>query len=406
MVKNRSAMAGAMLATLAAASLAQERAISDGVVKIGVLTDMTGAYADITGAGSVLATRMAVADFVVQNKPSFKVEVVTADHQNKPDVASNIAREWFERDGVDMITEVVTSSVALAVSKVAQASGKLVTITGAATADLTGKDCNAATMHWVYDTYALAVAAPTSIVKAGGTSWYFVTADYAFGHALESAAATGVRTGGGEVVGSSRYPFPGTDFSSYLLKAQASKAKVIGLANAGTDLINSVKQAGEFGITGKQQVVGLLLTALDVHAIGLEASQGMFATEAWYWDLNDDTRSWAKRFHEQHKRMPSMMQAGTYSSVYHYLKSVHATGTDAGAAVRSKMEELPINDMFAKNGRLRRDGRMVHDMYLLQVKTPAESKYPWDYYKLIQTIPGDSAFRPMDKGNCPLVAAK
>jgi branched-chain amino acid transport system substrate-binding protein len=376
---------------------------SDGVVKIGVLTDMSGAYSDLGGPGSVIAVQMAIDDFVEQEKPTFKVEMVYADHQNKADIAANKAREWYERDGVGAMAELNNSAVALAVQKIGKQSNKLVLISGAGSTRITNEDCNDVTVHWSYDTYALANGTAKVIMRQGGKTWFFLTADYSFGLSLEKDSSYVVIANGGTVLGSARYPFPGTDFSSFLLKAQASGAQVIGLANAGTDTTNSIKQAVEFGVTPKQRLAGLLMSIMDVDSVGLKAAQGMYLTEGFYWDLNDETRTWSRRFYEQHKRMPTMFQAGDYSSVMHYLKAVKAANSDDAQKVMAQMKKTPVNDFFARNGRIRDDGRMVHDMYVFQVKTPAESTGPWDYYKLIATIPGDEAFQPLSASRCPLV---
>jgi branched-chain amino acid transport system substrate-binding protein len=375
----------------------------DGVVKIGVLTDMSGTYSDISGQGAVVATQMAIDDFVAREKPSFKVELVYADHQNKGDIAADKAREWFERDGVDLVTDLVTSSTALAVQKIGKEKNRLVFVSGAASTKITNEECNDVTVHWTYDTYALADGTAKYVVKNGGKTWFFLTADYAFGQSLEKDASDVIRANGGTVLGSVRHPFPGTDFSSFLLKAQASGAQVIGLANAGTDTTNSIKQAAEFGITPKQSLAGLLVFISDVHSLGLKATQGMYLTEGFYWDLNDETRAWSKRFFEKQKKMPTMAQAGDYSSVMHYLKAVKAVGTDDPQKVMAQMKKTPVNDFFAKNGHIRDDGRMVHEMYLFQVKKPSESTAPWDYYKLIATIPSDEAFQPLSASRCPLI---
>jgi branched-chain amino acid transport system substrate-binding protein len=377
--------------------------VSDGVVKIGVLTDMSGTYSDISGQGAVVATQMAIDDFVAAEKPAFKVEMVYADHQNKGDIAADKARQWFERDGVDVVTDLVTSSTALAVQKLGKEKNKLVFVSGAASTRITNEDCNDVTVHWTYDTYALADGTAKYVVKNGGKTWFFLTADYAFGQSLEKDASDVVVANGGKVLGSVRHPFPGTDFSSFLLKAQASGAQVIGLANAGTDTTNSIKQAAEFGVTPKQSLAGLLVFISDVHALGLKTAQGMYLTEGFYWDLNDETRAWSKRFSEKFKKMPTMAQAGDYSSVMHYLKAVKAVNSDDAQKVMAQMKKTPVNDFFAKNGYIRDDGRMVHDMYLFQVKKPSESKGPWDYYKLIATIPGDEAFQPLSASRCPLI---
>jgi len=377
--------------------------VSDGVVKIGVLTDLSGTYSDLAGNGSVIAARMAVEDFQKQAKSPFKIEIVSADHQNKGDLASNKAREWFERDGVDMITDLVTTSTALAVMPVAKEKNRITMVSGAASTLITGKNCTDTNVHYTYDTYALAVGTGKAVVKQGGDTWFFLTADYAFGHSLEKDTGDVVIANGGKVLGSVRHPFPGTDFSSFLLKAQASGAKVIGLANAGTDTTNSIKQAAEFGITPKQTLAGLLMFITDVNTLGLKTAQGMYLTEGFYWDLNDETRAWSKRFFERHKKMPTMVHAGIYSSTMHYLQAVLAAGTDDTKVVMAKMKSTPVNDFFAKNARIRDDGRLVHDFYLLQVKKPEESKYPWDYYHVRQTIPANDAVVPIAKSECPLV---
>ncbi len=390
----------AALATLSAGAQAQ---ISGGVVKIGVLTDLSGTYSDLAGSGAVLATKMAVEDFIAKEKPNFKIEVVSADHQNKADIASNKAREWFEREGVDTATELVTTSVALAVMKVAKEKERIALMSGPASTPITNEQCNDVTVHYTYDTYALANGTAKAVTKQGGRSWFFLTADYAFGQALEKDAAAVVTANGGKVLGSVRHPFPGSDFSSFLLKAQSSGAQVIGLANAGADTTNAIKQAAEFGITPTQSLAGLLMFITDIHSLGLRTTQGMYLTEGFYWDLNDETRAWSKRFFGVQKKMPTMVQAGQYSSVYHYLSAIKAVGTDDTKKVMAQMKKMPINDFFAKNGTIREDGRMVHDMYLMQVKKPSESKYPWDYYNVRQTIPAAEAFQPLSQSRCPLV---
>ena len=398
-----SALAAASGVVLSQQKPAAGGKISDGVVKIGILTDLSGLYSDLSGAGSVIAARMAIEDFQAREKPGFKIELVSADHQNKGDVASNKAREWFERDNVDMIGDLVTTSTALAVMPIAKEKNRITIVSGAASTGITGKACTDTNIHYVYDTYALANGTGKAVVKQGGDSWFFLTADYAFGHALERDTSAVVQANGGKVMGSVRHPFPGTDFSSFLLKAQSSGAKVIGLANAGTDTTNSIKQAAEFGITPKQSLAGLLMFLTDVHSLGLKTTQGMYLTEGFYWDLNADTRVWSKRFFERHKKMPTMVQAGIYSSTMHYLNAVKAAGTDEAQAVMKKMKETPINDFFAKNGRIREDGRHVHDFYLLQVKKPEESKGAWDYYHVRQTIPAADAVLAADKSECALL---
>jgi len=394
------AQAAALSALIAGTAQAQ---VSDGMVKIGVLTDLSGTYSDLAGKGAVLATKMAIDDFVAKEKPSFKVELVSADHQNKGDIAANKAREWFEKDKVDMATEMVTTSVALAVQKIAKDKNRIALMSGPGSTAITNENCNDVSVHWTYDTYALANGTAKAVTQAGGKKWFFLTADYAFGHALEKDATDVVKANGGEVMGSVRHPFPGNDFSSYLLKAQSSGAQVIGLANAGGDTINSIKQAAEFGITPKQSLAGLLVFITDVHSLGLKNTQNMFLTEGFYWDLNDETRAWSKRFFDLHKRMPTMVQAGQYSSTMHYLKAVKAINSDDTAKVMAQMKKTPVNDFFAKNGKIRDDGRMVHDMYLLQVKKPSESKTPWDYYHVKATIPAAEAFQPLSASRCPLI---
>ena len=373
-------------------------------IKIGVLNDRSGIYSDLSGEGSVIAARMAVEDFGANSK-GIKVEIVSADHQNKPDIASNIARQWIDQDGVDVIADLPTSSAALAVSEVVREKNKILLVTTAATSDLTGAKCSPNTVHWTYDTWALAHGTGKAMVEQGGKKWFFITADYAFGQALERDTAAVVKASGGEVVGSVKHPFPGQDFSSFLLQAQSSGAQVIGLANAGGDTINSIKQAAEFGITqGGQKLAGLLIFITDVHALGLETAQGLVLTEAFYWDKDDGTRAFAKRFGERFGgKMPSMVHAGAYASVLHYLKAVAALKSKDPKAVMAKMKEMPSDDPLFGKGQIRADGRHVHDMYLVEVKKPEESKGPWDYYKTLATIPAGQAFRPLDQGGCPLV---
>ena len=392
---------------LVAAAGAQAQ-ISGNVVKIGVMNDMSGVYADIGGPGSTLAAKMAVEDYLKTTKSSLKVEVVSADHQNKPDVGSNIARKWYDTDGVDMIVDVPTSSVGLAINQVTKEKGKAYVNTGSATSDLTGKDCSPNTVHWLYDTWMLAHGTGSAVVKSGGDTWYFLTADYAFGHALERDTSEVVKASGGKILGSVKVPLNTQDFSSFLLQAQSSKAKIIGLANAGGDTINSIKQAAEFGIVkGGQKLAGLLVFLPDVHGLGLNTAQGLQITESWYWDLNDASRAFAKRFAAQHGgKYPSSDHAGVYAGVLHYLKAVDAAKTDDGTKVVAKMKELPTDDPLFGKGSIRADGRKIHPVYLFEVKKPSESKGPYDYYKVLQTIPADKAFRPIDQGNCPLVAKK
>jgi branched-chain amino acid transport system substrate-binding protein len=389
---------------LALVTSSAQAQISDGVIKIGVLNDQSGTYADLAGPGSVVAARMAVEDFGAAAK-GMKVEIVSADHQNKPDVGSNIARQWYDVDKVDLILDVPTSSVVLAVNQIAREKNKALIVSTGATSDLTGKACSPNAIHWTYDTWALANGTGSAIVKTGGDTWFFLTADYAFGHALERDTEAVVLKNGGKVLGKVRHPFPSSDFSSFLLQAQASRAKVIGLANAGADTTNAIKQGAEFGIVkGGQQFAGLLVFLTDVHALGLEKAQGLVLTEAFYWDLNDKTRAWSKRFAERHKgAMPTMVQAGVYSATLHYLKAVEALKSDDGPKVIAKMKEMPTDDPLFGKGTVRADGRKIHPMYLFEVKKPAESKGPWDYYKVRATIPADQAFRPLDQGECPLV---
>lgn len=391
---------GAVCAAFALPATAQ--VVSDNLVKIGVLTDMSGVYSEIAGQGSVAAAKMAVEDFggKVLGKP---IEVISSDHQNKPDIAVSKAREWFDTQKVDMIADLVTSSVGIAVQRLGKEQNRITINSGAASTALTNKECTPTGAHWVYDTYALATGTGNAMVKDGGDSWFFVTADYAFGHSLEGEVTKVVKAANGKVMGSARHPLSTPDFSSFLLQGQNSGAKVMGLANAGGDLTNAIKQAREFGITPKQRLAALLMFISDVHSLGLETAQNLYLTEGFYWDLDNDTRAWSKRFFEKQKKMPTMVHAGVYSSVMHYLKAVKAANTDEAGAVMAKMRELPVQDFFAKNGKLRADGRMIHDMYLMQVKKPAESKYAWDYYRVVRTIPADQAFQPLDRSECPLV---
>ncbi|TDR93540.1 ABC transporter substrate-binding protein [Enterovirga rhinocerotis] len=387
---------------LVLAPFAAQAQVSGNTVKIGVLNDQSGIYADFGGKWSAEAARMAVADFggKVLNVP---VEIVSADHQNKPDIASNIARSWYDNDGVDAIVELTASSVALAIQQLSLEKKKITMVSGAATSDLTGKACTPYGFHWAYDTRALAVGTGGSLVEAGGDSWFFLTADYAFGHALEADVSKYVKSKGGKVLGAVRHPLATNDFSSFLLQAQASKAKIVGLANAGLDTNNSIKAAAEFGIVqGGQRLAALLLTLAEVHGLGLQAAQGIVLTEGFYWDMDDQTRAFSKRFFEKTGRMPNMVQAGTYSSVLQYLKAVQAAGTDNADAVAKKLRELPVDDFFAKGGKVLPNGRMVHDMYLFQVKSPGESKQPWDYYKQLATIKGEQAFATLAESGCSL----
>jgi len=396
------AAVAAALATGMTVATAQQGKLSDDVLKIGVLTDMSGLYADFGGPGAVVAAKMAVEDF--GGKMFGKtIEVVSADHQNKPDVAKNLTQQWFDRDKVDMTVENLNSGVALAVTALGKEKNKITIVTGAASSRLTNDSCQPGTaIHWVYDTYSQANVVGKAVMKTGGDSWFFLTADYAFGHSLEKDTGDVVRANGGKVNGAVRHPLNATDFSSFLLQAQASKAKVVGLANAGGDTVNSIKAAAEFGITKNQNLAALLMLVTDVHALGLKTAQGLYLTEAWYWDMNDENRAFAKRFEARNNgKKPNMNQVGVYSSTAHYLKAVQAAGSDDTAAVMKKMQDTPINDVFAKNGTLRADGRMVHDMHLFLVKTPAESKGPWDYYSFKGTVKGEEAFQSLEKSQCP-----
>jgi len=395
-------VSAALLATTVIPAAAAE--ISDGKVKIGILNDQSGVYADFGGKWSVEAAKMAVEDFggKVQGAP---VEVIDADHQNKPDIASNIARQWYDTEQVDAIMELTTSSVALAVQGISKEKKKIDIVTGAATTDLTGKSCSPYGFHWAYDTHSQAVGTGGALVAQGGDSWYFITVDYAFGHSLEEQTANFVKEKGGKVLGSVRYPLGATDYSSFLLQAQSSGAKIVGLANAGLDTSNSIKQAADFGIvSGGQRLAALLFTLAEVHGLGLQAAQGVVLTEGWYWDQNDKNREFAERFFKRTNRMPNMIQVGTYSAVLQYLKAIDKAGTDETEAVAKQLHEMPVNDVFTENGKVQADGNMVHDMYLFQVKKPEESKKDWDYYTYLATIPGDEAFLPADKSGCPLSA--
>jgi branched-chain amino acid transport system substrate-binding protein len=376
--------------------------VSDDMVKIGVLTDLSGPAETPTGRGSVTAAEMAAADFggTVLGKP---IKVISADHQIKPDIAAGIAREWYDRDQVDLIVDVPVSAVGLAVQNVANEKKKLFITHSTGTADFHGKFCSPYTMQWVFDTRALAVGTAQEVTKRGGDTWFFLTADYAFGHALERDATQVIERDGGKVVGSVAHPFATPDLSSFVLQAQASKAKIIGLASGPPDNVNAIKLGGEFGIfRGGQQMAGLLVMITDVHALGLAAAQGLVLTTSFYWDMDDKTRAWSKRFFAKMNRMPTMWQAGVYSSIIHYLDAIKATGTDDPLKVAAQMRATPVEDFFSRNGRLRADGLMVHDLILVQVKTPEESKYPWDYYKILTHIPGDQAFGPPNPA-CPLV---
>jgi len=390
----------AVALTLGGAALAQS---ADAPLKIGIMSDFSSVYSDIGGAGNVEGTKMAIEEFggTMFGKP---IEIVTADPQNKADAAATIARKWYEADNVDMIIDLPTSATALAAMEMSKRFEKIMIVTDAASSDITGKSCSPYTAHWTYDTYGNAHTVGSAIVKQGGDSWFFITADYLFGHSIERDTGDVVKAAGGKILGSARHPLNTADFSSFLLQAQSSKAKIVGLANGGGDTINTIKQAAEFGIvSGGQNLAGIVMFISDIHSLGLKLAQGLIITEAYYWDLNDRTRAFGKKFFERMKRMPTMNQAATYSATLHYLKAVKAAGTRDTKAVLAKMRETPVCDAFTDNGVLREDGRMVHSMFLLEVKKPEESKYPWDYYKVLAEVPGDQVFRPMKDGGCPLI---
>ncbi|EKS41709.1 ABC transporter substrate-binding protein [Afipia broomeae] len=401
---NRVAMILAVGIGLASPAYAQTAKISDDVVKIGVMTDMSGQFSHESGEGSVTAIKMAVEDFggSVLGKP---IEVIVADHQNRNEVAIAKAREWYDVTKVDLIANLINSSIALAVTNVAQEKNRIAIVNGSGSSRLTNDSCTPNSIHYAYDTYALAQGTGKALIKEGLNTWYFLTADYAFGHALESDTANVVKANGGTVVGSIRYPIDTADHSSFLLQAQASKAKVVAVAGSGTTFINAVKSAKDFGLTdgGKQTIAGLLVWITDIDSMGLSTAQGLLLTNAFYWDRDEETRAFSKRFFAKMKRMPHMGDAGDYSSTMHYLNAIKAAGTDDAKTVMAKMREMPVNDFFAKNGRVREDGRFVHDMYVYEVKKPSESKYAWDYYKLHAVVPGDEAFRPLSESKCPLI---
>ncbi len=394
--------ASLMLASLGLVGHTAQANVSDNVIRIGFLTDMASVYSDIDGAGGIEAARMAIADAggAINGK---KIELVFADHQNKADVGAARAREWFDQQKIDMLIGGTNSGVNLALAGIAAEKKKPFFAIGAAASDLTGSQCTPYTIHWAYDTVALARGTGSAVVKAGGKSWYFLTADYAFGHALERDTAKVVKAAGGEIKGQVRAPLNSSDFSSFLLQAQSSKAQILGLANAGGDTINSIKAANEFGIGKTMKLAGLLIFINDIHSLGLQATQGMQFTDGWYWDQNDETRAWSKKFEARIKRKPSMIQAGDYSALSFYLNAVKATGSDDGDTVMKWMKSNKVNDMFAKNGYVREDGRMVHDMFLMEVKKPSESKGPWDYYKQIAVLPGEEVFTKLSESTCKLV---
>ncbi len=386
----------------AGAVQAQAGAFSDGIVKIGVLTDLSGVYSDVGGKGSIIAAEMAVKDFggTLDGVP---IEVVSADHQSKADEGALVARTWFDREQVDTIVGMNNSSVALAVVNIAKADNRIVINTGAGTTALTNESCAPTSIHYNYDTYALSHGTAKYVVKNGGDSWYFVTADYSFGKQLEKDATAVIKQNGGKVLGSARHPINTSDFSSYLLSAQASGARIVGLANAGKDTINAIKTAHQFGVTENQDLAGLLVFIQDIHSLGLDVAKGLYITTGFYWDRNDETRAWSKRFYEQAGKMPSVNHAATYSATLHYLRAVQAAKTDGTDAVNQQMRAAPVDDFYSRGGVIRPDGRMIHDMYLVQVKSPAESKYPWDYYKVVATIPQDDAFMPLSESTCALL---
>jgi len=389
------------LAASAALSLPAQAQVSGDTIKIGMITDLSGVYSDVDGNGGAEAVRMAIADMggAINGK---KIQFVVADHQNKPDIAASRAREWFDQQGVDMLIGGTNSGASLAMAKVAREKKKVFIAIGSGTAQLTNEQCSPYTVHYAYDTVALARGTGATMVKQGGKSWYFLTADYAFGQSLEKDTSEVIKANGGTVLGSVKHPLSASDFSSFLLQAQASKAQVLGLANAGGDFINAVKAANEFGLTKKMKVAGLLVFINDIHTLGLNTTQGLYLTDGWYWDMNDATRAWAKRYMAKMKKQPSMLQAADYSAATNYLNAVKAVGTDDADKVMAQLKKTRINDMFTKNGEIRPDGRMVYDMVLMQVKTPKESKGPWDYYKVVATIPGAQAYTTKAETKCAL----
>jgi branched-chain amino acid transport system substrate-binding protein len=395
-------VAAALTAACSGAS-AQAPGISDGTVKIGVLTDMAGAFSDLAGTGSVTAAQMAIDDFIEMEKPSFKIELVSADHQNKPDIAAGIARQWYDTGNVDMITDMINSGVALAVSSVTESKNRVLIVTGCGSTRLTNEQCSPNTISYNWDTYAYANSQSRIVKSLGLDTWYFVAVDYALGKSLVADASDAIKRSGGTVVGTVYHPLSTTDLSSFLLQAQASKAKVIGFANAGADLLNSIKQAKDFNITANQTIVPLVGTITEINALGAATTQGMILVEPFYWDLDDLSRQWSTRFFAKFGKMPNLVHAATYSAVTNYLKAVQAAKTDDAGAVMKQLKSTPINDMFARNGKIRVDGRMVHDMYLVQVKAPKEVKNKWDYYDVKETIPGDEAFQPLATSRCRLV---
>ncbi|WP_249128735.1 ABC transporter substrate-binding protein [Bradyrhizobium lablabi] len=401
----KAVLRAAMVAVaVVAASAASAEGVSDNTVKIGVLTDMAGVFSDLAGTGAVTAAQMAIDDFVEKEKPPFKVELVSADHQNKPDIATGIARQWYDTGGVDLITDVINSGVALAVSSVAESKSKMLIVTGSGSTRLTNEQCSPYTISYTWDTYSFANGQSRIVKSMGLDTWYFVAVDYALGKSLVAEASDAVTRSGGKIVGTVYHPISTTDLSSFLLQAQGSKAKVIGFANAGADLLNSIKAAKDFNITPGQTIVPLVGTITEVNALGAAATQGMFLVEPFYWDLDDLSRAWSKRFFDKYGKMPNFVQAGAYSAITNYLKAVQAVKTDEAATVIKHLKSTPINDMFARNGKVRADGRMVHDMYLVQVKAPGDVKQKWDYYNVKETIPADEAFQPLSTSKCKMVA--
>lgn len=391
------------LASIAATAAGSAPVLSDATVKVGVLTDMNSIFSELGGKGSVLAAQMAIDDYKASAKPAFRIELISADHQNKADIGASKAREWYDTQQVDVIVDAINSAVALAVSNVTRDKKKLLIATGPGSMRLTNEECSPYTISYTWDTYSVSRPQAQALTKAGIESWFFVTVDYALGQSIEQEATAAIQSAGGKVVGTVKHPLSAPDFSSFMLQAQASKAKAVAIANAGGDLINAVKAAREFGLTPKQTVVPLSGSLTDVHAIGLAAAQGMIVTEGFYWNLNAQTREWSRRFYDKHKRMPNLIHAGTYSAVMNYLKAVEAAGSDKADDVLAHMKKTTVNDVFASNGRLREDGRFVHDMYLMEVKKPSESKEPWDYFNVKAVVPGDQAFQPLSESRCPLL---
>lgn len=391
-----------LLVVVGAASASASAAISDDAVKIAVLTDLSGAYSGNVGPGSVLATKLAIAEFggKVLGKP---IELVVADHMNKVDIGSAKAREWLDQDKVDVITELGNSAVALAVMNIAESKQRMTMVTGAGATRITSEECKPTNVQWVYDTYALAKVGTMPLVESGTKNWYFITADYAFGHSLENDGSRFIKEAGGKVLGSSRYPFPGSDFASYLLSAQSSGAQGVALASAGADLQNEIKQANEFGLTESQKIVAMLMSITDVHGVGLDAAKNMNFAETFYWNLDDESRAFSRKFYKELGKMPTALQAGQYSAVLNYLRAVEKSGSDNVADVMKTLQDMPIHDAFARNARLRKDGKLLHDLYLVSVKSPADSKEPWDYYNVVKTVSGDQAFMPLSESKCPLL---